>query len=85
MKHVLVIGVFNVLHPGHIRMLRFARECGDHLTVAVQSNKTSLRGVEEMEKVVGTIAVAPAPAMEMGTFPGAANPRGGHAKSVTGT
>jgi len=41
MKRVLVTGVFNVLHPGHIRFLRFASECGDHLTVAVQSNKTS--------------------------------------------
>ena len=51
MKHVLVIGVFNVLHPGHIRMLRFARECGDHLTVAVQSNKTSLQTIHVDEKL----------------------------------
>ena len=34
-KRVLVVGVFNVLHPGHVRMLRFAKECGDVLTVAV--------------------------------------------------
>ena len=51
MKHVLVIGVFNVLHPGHIRMLRFARECGDHLTVAVQSNKTSKQAIHVDEKL----------------------------------
>jgi len=51
MKHVLVIGVFNVLHPGHIRMLRFARECGDHLTVAVQSNKTSPQTIHVDEKL----------------------------------
>ncbi|MBT4079566.1 MAG: adenylyltransferase/cytidyltransferase family protein [Candidatus Marinimicrobia bacterium] len=41
MKRVLVSGVFNVLHPGHIRLLRFAKECGDRLTVAVQSDQTS--------------------------------------------
>ena len=38
MKRVLVTGVFNVIHPGHVRMLRFARECGDYLIVAVQSD-----------------------------------------------
>ena len=41
MKTVLVSGMFNVLHPGHVRLLRFASECGDHLIVAVQSDKTS--------------------------------------------
>jgi len=51
MKSVLVIGAFNVLHPGHIRMLRFARECGDHLTVAVQSNKTSKQTIHVDEKL----------------------------------
>jgi len=51
MKYVLVNGVFNVLHPGHIRMLRFARECGDHLTVAVQSNKTSPQTIHVDEKL----------------------------------
>ena len=32
-------GSFNVLHPGHLRLLRFAKESGDHLTVAVQSDR----------------------------------------------
>ena len=41
MKKVLVIGVFNVLDPGHVRLLRFARECGDHLIVAIRSDKAS--------------------------------------------
>jgi rfaE bifunctional protein kinase chain/domain len=36
---VLVTGAFNVLHPGHIRLLRFARECGDKLIVAVHSDR----------------------------------------------
>ncbi len=30
-----VSGNFNILHPGHLRLLRFAKECGDLLVVAV--------------------------------------------------
>ena len=32
---VFVSGSFNVLHPGHLRLLRFAKECGDYLVVGV--------------------------------------------------
>lgn len=39
MKTVFVCGSFNVVHPGHLRLLRFAKECGDHLIVAVQSDR----------------------------------------------
>ncbi len=39
MKTVLVSGSFNVLHPGHLRLLRFARECGNRLIVAVYSDR----------------------------------------------
>jgi len=35
---IFISGCFNVLHPGHLRLLRFARECGHHLIVAVQSD-----------------------------------------------
>lgn len=35
---VLVQGNFDVLHPGHIRLLNFAKECGNKLTVAVNSD-----------------------------------------------
>ncbi|PCK29615.1 PfkB family carbohydrate kinase [Pseudoalteromonas piscicida] len=38
-KRILVIGNFDVLHPGHIRLLKFAKECGDVLTVAVNADK----------------------------------------------
>lgn len=38
-KIVLVTGNFNVLHPGHLRLLRFAKECGDQLIVAVKSDQ----------------------------------------------
>ncbi len=39
MKTVLVSGHFNVLHPGHLRLLRFAKECGDRLIVAIESDR----------------------------------------------
>ena len=40
-KTVFVSGNFNVLHPGHLRLLRFAKECGDHLIVGVTSNEVA--------------------------------------------
>lgn len=36
---ILVTGHFNVLHPGHLRLLRFAKECGGRLIVGVESDK----------------------------------------------
>ena len=38
-KTVLVVGHFNVIHPGHLRLLRFAKECGSRLLVAVESDR----------------------------------------------
>ena len=35
---VFVCGNFNVIHPGHLRILRFANECGDCLVVGVNSD-----------------------------------------------
>ena len=36
---VFVSGNFNVLHPGHLRLLRFAKECGGRLIVGVMSDR----------------------------------------------
>jgi rfaE bifunctional protein kinase chain/domain len=36
---VFVSGIFNVVHPGHLRLLRFARACGERLVVAVYSDR----------------------------------------------
>ena len=40
-KIVFVSGNFNVLHPGHLRLLRFASECGKELIVGVNSDRIS--------------------------------------------
>lgn len=40
MRKVLVQGNFDILHPGHIRLLKFARECGHKLLVAVNSDES---------------------------------------------
>lgn len=39
LKTVFVSGHFNILHPGHLRLLRFARECGNRLIVGVESDR----------------------------------------------
>lgn len=49
LKTVFVSGSFNVLHPGHLRLLRFAREFGDRLIVAVQSDRVAGDGAHVLE------------------------------------
>jgi cytidyltransferase-like protein len=41
MKKVLVFGTFDIVHAGHIHMLREAKSYGDHLTVVVSRNDTA--------------------------------------------
>jgi rfaE bifunctional protein kinase chain/domain len=36
---VFVSGNFNILHPGHLRLLRFAKECGNILVVGVYGDE----------------------------------------------
>lgn len=47
MKKVFVSGDFNILHPGHLRLLKFAKESGDYLTVGVNSDATSHKGISQ--------------------------------------
>lgn len=35
MRKVFISGFFEIIHPGHIRLLEFAKEHGDHLTVGL--------------------------------------------------
>jgi rfaE bifunctional protein kinase chain/domain len=37
-KIVFVSGNFNIIHPGHLRLLNFARTCGDRLVVALYAD-----------------------------------------------
>jgi rfaE bifunctional protein kinase chain/domain len=52
-KLVFVHGLFNILHPGHLRLLRFAKECGDVLIVAVMADKfnTQSEKVDEQARL----------------------------------
>lgn len=47
MKKVFVSGDFNILHPGHLRLLKFAKESGDYLIVGVNSDKSSHKGINQ--------------------------------------
>ncbi|MEA2049967.1 MAG: PfkB family carbohydrate kinase [Campylobacterota bacterium] len=48
MKKVFVSGDFNILHPGHLRFLKFAKESGDYLIVGVNSDKIVVnKGISE--------------------------------------
>ena len=42
MKKVITYGTFDLFHKGHVNLLKRARELGDHLTVAVSSDKFNL-------------------------------------------
>jgi len=48
---VFVSGNFNVLHPGHLRLLGFARECGARLVVAVYSDRIAGNGALVPERL----------------------------------
>jgi D-beta-D-heptose 7-phosphate kinase/D-beta-D-heptose 1-phosphate adenosyltransferase len=39
MTTVMVNGTFDVLHPGHIALLNTARSYGDHLVVAIDTDR----------------------------------------------
>lgn len=45
MKTVFVSGDFNILHPGHLRLLKFAKESGGYLVVGVNSDAMSNKGI----------------------------------------
>lgn len=39
MKRIVVNGTFDVLHPGHIALLNYAKSLGDFLVVAIDADK----------------------------------------------
>ncbi len=47
----MVSGHFNVLHPGHVRLLRFAKEAGDRLLIAVESDRLAGKAAHVPEQL----------------------------------
>ena len=50
-KIVFISGRFNVLHPGHLRLLRFGKDSGDHLIVGVESDRMAGNAAHVHEKL----------------------------------
>ena len=52
MKRVITYGTFDLLHYGHINILKRARELGDYLVVAISSDEfiESLSSAVEVER-----------------------------------
>jgi rfaE bifunctional protein kinase chain/domain len=44
---VFVNGDFNILHPGHLRLLKFAKESGDYLIVGINGDNLSSKSESE--------------------------------------
>ena len=42
MKRVITYGTFDLLHYGHINLLKRAKECGDYLIVALSTDEFNL-------------------------------------------
>jgi D-beta-D-heptose 7-phosphate kinase/D-beta-D-heptose 1-phosphate adenosyltransferase len=38
MKKIFVNGTFDILHPGHLRLLNYAKSLGDYLLVAIETD-----------------------------------------------
>lgn len=57
-KVVFVSGFFNILHPGHLRLLRFAAECGDFLVVGVYGDSLGNTFLNEELRLDGIKAIS---------------------------
>lgn len=55
---VFVWGNFNVIHPGHLRLLNFAAECGDFLVVGVTDDSRPGTLVPEQLRLEGIRAIS---------------------------
>ena len=54
---VFVSGNFNIVHPGHLRLLQFAAECGDFLVVGVNAGASTAVTVPAKMRLEGVRAV----------------------------
>jgi rfaE bifunctional protein kinase chain/domain len=55
---VFVSGNFNVVHPGHLRLLRFAADCGDFLVVGVLDSMSKGAIVQEDLRLEGIKSIS---------------------------
>ena len=55
---VFVSGNFNVIHPGHLRLLNFAAECGDFLVVGVSRDEVPGTLIPENLRLEGVKAIS---------------------------
>lgn len=55
---VFLSGNFNVLHPGHMRLLNFASECGDFLVVGVAKDDVQGTLIHENLRLEGVQAIS---------------------------
>src|SRR5438552_18899502 len=56
---VFVSRTFNNVHPGHLRLLRFAAECGDYLVVGVLSDQLAANAqLSQDMRVEGVAAIS---------------------------
>ncbi|MBU2629147.1 MAG: adenylyltransferase/cytidyltransferase family protein, partial [Proteobacteria bacterium] len=56
-KIIFVSGFFNIVHPGHLRLLRFAAECGDYLVVGVRNDSPGDSFLNETIRLEGVCAI----------------------------
>ena len=54
MKRVLTVGVYDLLHIGHVELFRKAKALGDYLIVAVQDSEVILKYKPEAKMIYST-------------------------------
>ena len=55
---VFVSGNFNIVHPGHLRLLRYAAECGDFLVIGVNTDGTEGVIINEQLRLDGVASIS---------------------------
>ncbi len=55
---VFVSGNFNIIHPGHMRLLRFAADCGDFLVVGITGDVSSAVKIPADLRLEGVRAIS---------------------------
>ena len=55
---VFVSGNFNIVHPGHLRLLRYAAECGDFLVIGVNTDGSEGVIIQEQLRLEGIVSIS---------------------------